>query len=50
MDIMNNDDISQLKFIEALSREDAVGILLALCKGGDMAARISTMQYTTAIF
>jgi len=47
MDIMNNDDISQPKFIEALSREEAVGILLALCKDGDLAERISAMAKTS---
>jgi hypothetical protein len=42
-DNMNGSDNSQLKFIEALSREASIEILLELCKDGDVAERISVM-------
>ena len=42
-DVVNDSDSSQLKFIEALSREASIEILLELCKDGDVADRISVM-------
>jgi len=43
-DGMNDRENSQPKFIEALSREASIEILLELCKDGDLAKRISTMS------
>ena len=43
-DVMNDSENSQIKYIEALSREAAIGILLELCKDGDLAKRISVMS------
>ena len=42
-DNMKSNDNSQLKFINALSRREAIQIILALCKDLDMLERISTM-------
>jgi len=43
---MNDSENSQFKFIEALSREASVEILLELCKDGDLAERIVAMAKT----
>jgi len=41
---MNDSKKNQLKFIEALSREASIKILLELCKDVDLAKRISEMS------
>ena len=45
-DNMHDSENSQLEFIEALSRDASIEILLELCKDGDLAERIVAMAKT----